>query len=129
MKRILITGADGFTGRYLAALVHAAGYEVHGLVHRPVAAGVPGVAKLHVCDLLDPAGLAATVQLVQPSKVAHLAAIAFVAHGDVDAIYRTNLIGTRNLLEALLSCQEGLDRKSTRLNSSHVSQSRMPSSA
>lgn len=105
MKRILITGADGFTGRYLAAQMSGAGYEVHGLVHKPVAEGVPGVAKLHVCDLSDMAGLAAVAQEVQPCKVAHLAAIAFVAHGDVDAIYRTNLVGTRNLLEALVQSQ------------------------
>ena len=102
MKKILITGADGFTGRYLANELHRAEYEVHGLVHKPVAGGVPGVARLHVGDLTDVAGLAAVVQEVQPCKVAHLAAIAFVAHGGVDAIYRTNVVGTRNLLEALV---------------------------
>jgi nucleoside-diphosphate-sugar epimerase len=102
MKKILITGVDGFTGRYLAETSHDAGYEVHGLAHKPVAGGVAGVAQVHVADLSDMAGLAAVVQAVQPQKVAHLAAIAFVAHGDVDAIYRTNTVGTRNLLEALV---------------------------
>jgi nucleoside-diphosphate-sugar epimerase len=52
-------------------------------------------------DLNDRAGLAAVVQQVQPDVVAHLAAIAFVAHGDVEQIYRVNVVGTRNLLEAL----------------------------
>lgn len=102
MKKILITGADGFTGRYLAAQMSQAGYEVHGLIRTSIAQDVPGVAQLHVADLSDVAALAAAVQEIQPQKVAHLAAIAFVAHGDVDAIYRTNVVGTRNLLEALV---------------------------
>jgi GDP-6-deoxy-D-talose 4-dehydrogenase len=102
MKKILITGADGFTGRYLAIELQRAGYEVHGLVHKPLADGLAGVAKLYVGDLSDAARLTAVVQEVQPHQVAHLAAIAFVAHGDVDAMYRTNVVGTRNLLEALV---------------------------
>jgi nucleoside-diphosphate-sugar epimerase len=109
MSRILITGADGFTGRYLAAELQRAGYEVHALVRKPVSGNVAGVSALHVADLLDTAGLAAVVREVQPDKVVHLAAIAFVAHGDVEAIYRTNLVGTRNLLEALAQSRAPLN--------------------
>jgi len=110
MSKILVTGADGFTGRYLAAELQRAGYEVHGLVHNPVASGkVAGVSALHIADLSDAAGLAAVVHEVQPDKVVHLAAIAFVAHGDIEAIYRTNLVGTRHLLEALAQSKAPLD--------------------
>ena len=101
MSKVLITGADSFTGRYLAAALHQAGHEVHGLVRAPITGGVAGVHTLHVADLADAAGLAAVVRDVQPHQVAHLAAISFVAHGDVAAIYATNVVGTRNLLEAL----------------------------
>jgi nucleoside-diphosphate-sugar epimerase len=99
--RVLITGVQGFTGRYLAAELAGAGYEVFGLAHMPQAEPIPGVVAVHACDLNDAAGLAHVVDVVRPDMVAHLAAIAFVGHGDVDAIYRTNLIGSRNLLEAL----------------------------
>ena len=109
MSKILITGADGFTGRYLATELERTGHEVHGLVRNQVSGGVAGVSALHVADLSDAAGLAAAVREVQPDKVVHLAAIAFVAHGDVEAIYRTNLVGTRNLLEALAQNKASLD--------------------
>lgn len=101
MNRVLITGAAGFTGRYLAEVLQQAGYEVHGLAHQKPDGQVAGVHSFHVADLTNAAELAEVVRQVQPQKIAHLAAIAFVAHGDVDAIYRTNLIGSRNLLEVL----------------------------
>lgn len=109
MKRALITGADGFTGRYLAAILSTVGFEVHGLVLSATTAPVFGVAKLHVGDLGDLAGLTAILREVQPVKVAHLAAIAFVAHSDVDGMYRTNVVGTRNLLEALVQSTSPVD--------------------
>jgi nucleoside-diphosphate-sugar epimerase len=99
--RALVTGAEGFTGQYLAAELDRAGYEVFGLTYLPSEAGLAGVKASYACDLCDPARLARVVEEVQPDVVVHLAAISFVAHGDVDAIYRTNVIGTRNLLEAL----------------------------
>ncbi|USX26414.1 GDP-mannose 4,6-dehydratase [Oxalobacteraceae bacterium OTU3CINTB1] len=102
-KRALITGLSGFTGLYVERELRAAGYEVFGTVS-PDGAQAEG---RYPVDLNDRAGLAAVVQQVRPDVVAHLAAIAFVGHGDVEQIYRVNVAGTRNLLEALA----GLDKK------------------
>lgn len=101
MSRILITGVDGFTGRYLATLLAEQGHEVVGISHSAIAVPIAGLASSHICDLTDAQGLKDILLAVQPDKVAHLAAIAFVAHGAVEDIYRTNLVGSRNLLEAV----------------------------
>ncbi|EIP88291.1 GDP-6-deoxy-D-lyxo-4-hexulose reductase, putative [Burkholderia humptydooensis MSMB43] len=71
-----------------------------GLVHR---AGVGLEWRTHVADLLDRGQLADVFERERPDAVVHLAAIAFVAHDDVSAIYQTNVVGTRNLLDALAS--------------------------
>jgi GDP-6-deoxy-D-talose 4-dehydrogenase len=92
----LVTGNLGFTGRYVSAELENAGYKVVGLSHE----SADGNTAVDLCDR------EATIQAMaalNPDVVVHLAAIAFVAHGDVDAIYRTNIVGTRNLLEALAS--------------------------
>lgn len=95
--RALITGLRGFTGHYLAGELEAAGYQVFGTAHGQENSG-DGV---YTVDLADRERLQQVVSEVQPDVVAHLAAISFVAHGDAAAIYRTNVVGTRNLLEAL----------------------------
>ena len=96
-KRALITGLPGFTGRYLANELGLAGYRVFGTAHVNEPLGKDMVAV----DLCNCAELERAVAEIRPDVVAHLAAISFVAHGDVEAIYRTNVIGTRNLLESL----------------------------
>ena len=100
-KRVLITGVNGFTGRYMAAEMQHAGYEVIGLAHNAPTKSASDPITLLTCDLSDRAGLRSIAEEIRPDLVVHLAGIAFVAHGDVDAIYRTNIAGTRNLLEAL----------------------------
>ncbi len=106
MARVLVTGVDGFTGRYLAPLLAAQGHEVHGLVRDEGLAPIEGTQALHVSDLLNPAGLKQVVSTARPQWVAHLAGIAFVGHGDVGAIYRTNAVGTFHLLTALAAAAE-----------------------
>lgn len=98
MRRVLVTGRYGFTGRYVAEELAQAGWEVWGTgSHLPAEAGDTDRAA----DLTDPAALAAVLEEVRPDAVVHLAAVAFVAHGSVDDFYRVNLMGTRTLLGAL----------------------------
>lgn len=104
MAKVFVTGLDGFTGRYMAEELIRSGHEVCGIVHKPVAAAP---WRTHVCDLLDTDALVRVLSDEKPDAVVHLAAIAFVQHGDVGAIYQTNVVGTRNLLDALTraACQ------------------------
>jgi GDP-6-deoxy-D-talose 4-dehydrogenase len=110
MKRVLITGADGFTGRYMAKELAASGYEVHGIVRssKPTMTSAH-VNHWHLAELNDTAALEAAVRASQPHAVIHLAAVAFVAHGSVEDIYRTNVVGTRQLLDVLASCGAPLE--------------------
>ncbi len=95
-ERILVTGAGGFTGRHLCALLREHGHRVFELVEGPARSADVITANLH-----DPAAVAAAVDDAAPGQVVHLAAIAFPGHARADEIYRTNLIGTLTLLEAL----------------------------
>lgn len=97
MTRALITGIEGFTGHHLAQTLREAGYEVFGTCH----GAAPANAHVHACDLRDAAQVGAVVKAVRPEVVVHLAAISFVAHGQVDDIYMANVVGTRHLLDAL----------------------------
>jgi nucleoside-diphosphate-sugar epimerase len=101
MIRTFITGAAGFTGRHLCQTLAHRGHLVHGLVHAQPDQAIQGVAVIHEADLADLEAMRQIVADVQPDNVVHLAAVAFVAHGDIEALYRSNVVGTRQLLEAL----------------------------
>lgn len=83
--RLLLTGADGFTGIYLTQAARQAGFAVFSLQ----------------APLEDRKALQACVNEVQPTHVIHLAAISHVTHDDNLAYYQTNLLGSLDLLEAL----------------------------
>ncbi len=83
--RILVTGAQGFTGRHFVSWAQAQGHEIFGLD----------------VDITDRNAVARGVQEVAPEGVLHLAAIAFVAHANDKDFYSVNVVGTTNVLAAL----------------------------
>jgi GDP-6-deoxy-D-talose 4-dehydrogenase len=98
MPTALVTGINGFTGRYLAEELRLTKCSVVGL---GIDADVSEGAR---CDLTDRDTMLKLVPQIAPDIVFHLGGIAFAAHDDVESIYRTNIVGTRNLLEALTLC-------------------------
>ncbi|MCX9158363.1 GDP-mannose 4,6-dehydratase [Niveibacterium sp. 24ML] len=110
-RRVLITGLSGFTGRYLANELAGAGFDVYGVGSHP-----DTFQNYSQVGLDDKTGLRRVLAEVRPAYIVHLAAIAFVGHGDANAFYQVNLIGSRNLLEAL--AESGLPLRSVLLASS-----------
>jgi len=86
-SKVLITGSNGFTGRYLTKYLIGSGYQ-------------PIALKSNLIDLHE---LLLEVQKVQPDYVIHLAAISFPDTKDIESLYKVNVIGSVNLLDALAS--------------------------
>ena len=95
--RVLLTGANGFTGVHLRAEFEAAGYAVVGAV-----VGVPAGPHEVALDITSLDNCRSVMEAVRPDYLVHLAAISFVQHADAEAFYRVNVIGTLNLLQALV---------------------------
>jgi GDPmannose 4,6-dehydratase len=112
-KTALITGITGQDGAYLAELLLAKGYEVHGLARRSSTADVNttrlkwlGIEKdVRIVDgnLTDLSGLARTMRDVRPDEVYNLAAQSFVKSSWQQPILTGNVtgMGVTNVLEAL----------------------------
>jgi GDPmannose 4,6-dehydratase len=116
MKKALITGVTGQDGSYLAELLLAKGYEVHGIKRRASLFNTgridhiyqaPHAADprffLHYGDLADGSSLARIVQQVEPDEVYNLAAMSHVAVSFESPEYTAEVdgVGTLRLLEAI----------------------------
>lgn len=108
-----MTGRYGFTGRYVADALSAVGWQVWGSSTHPTKE--TGTLD-RFADLTNAVSVAKLIDDVKPDAVVHLAGMAFVAHGEPNDFYQVNLIGTRNLLDALSN--GGYGRKGVLLASS-----------
>lgn len=112
-RRALITGISGQDGSYLAELLLAKGYEVHGTVLRSdleapeirmrnLSGCLPRL-HLHAAELESYPAIVRTIGDVRPDECYHLAARSFVGFSFEDefATMNTNIHGTHHVLAAL----------------------------
>lgn len=99
MTTALITGVEGFTGRYLTDELVRRGYRVTGIGLRPKPTNVP-LEYYEQVDLLDSEATSQAIKTIQPHIVFHLAGISHV-QSSPEVIYRINVVASRNLLAAL----------------------------
>ena len=124
MKKALISGVTGQDGAYLAELLLAKGYEVHGIKRRtsllntgridhlyqdPHAAGRK--FYLHYGDMTDSSSLIHIVEKVQPDEIYNLAAQSHVKVSFEEPEYTANsdALGVLRMLEAMRIL--GLEKK------------------
>lgn len=119
-KRALITGITGQDGSYLAELLLAKGYDVHGIIrrastfnteridhlyHDPHESGAS--LELHYGDLADGSRLSALMTSIVPDEVYHLGAQSHVRVSFDEPEYTGDItgLGTIRLLEAIRQTQ------------------------
>ncbi len=116
MKKALITGITGQDGAYLAELLLAKGYAVHGIKRRSSSFNTARIDHLykdphepnvrfsmHYGDLTDATNLIRIIQEVQPDEIYNLAAQSHVMVSFETPEYTANAdaLGTLRLLEAI----------------------------
>ena len=133
VQRALITGITGQDGSYLAELLLAKGYEVHGIIRRASTFNTgrlneiysdPHMDKarlfLHYGDLSDASGLSRLLSEVRPEEIYNLAAQSHVRVSFDSPEYTADIgaSGTVRLLEAIR--QGGLKARFYQASSSEM---------
>lgn len=101
IKEVLITGGDGFTGKYVEQELKARGFRVVNLEERGT--------KYENIDLRDKLLLKERLSAVKANFIVHLAAISNTQHKPSDDFYTVNTIGTDNLLSAIQETQPNVE--------------------
>lgn len=73
MKRVLVTGPNGFIGRHCLPFLLERGYELHGVVpENGMELDIPGV-QWHMADLFNPIHIRSLIEKIGPTHLLHFA--------------------------------------------------------
>ena len=116
-KVALITGITGQDGSYLAELLLAKNYEVHGVVRHTSTESFERIdhlrdrIHLHKADLLDERSLAVLIEKTAPQEFYNLAAMSFVPVSWQQPTLTAEVtgLGALRALEAIRCFPVGLD--------------------
>jgi len=102
---VLVTGASGKVGKRLVKQLIEKGYAVRILIHKTKPEGFAiNDVEMVKGDLIDPSSLESAVESVE--TVCHMAAVfdifpPYKYEADHDVVYKFNVTGTYNLMEAI----------------------------
>lgn len=102
MKKVLITGSNGFVGQHLQEALKD--YFIIGLTHGGDLAETEN-RKFHSGNILDSHFLEEIINKYHPEYIIHLAAIAPTHFKDAEQVFKINLLGTNNLYQAVIKHQ------------------------
>lgn len=117
MKRALITGITGQDGSYLAELLLAEGYEVHGIKRRSSQLNTSRIdhlytdphlpnnaLHLHYGDVTDAVGMSRLITHIEPHEIYHLAAMSHVrvSFDQPELTAQTDALPILTILETVL---------------------------
>lgn len=96
-NKVLITGINGFTGVYLEQYLIKQGFDVFGTV-----INTPQHNHHFQCDITKKSQVDAVIAKIKPDYIIHIAAISFVGESNASLIYDVNVLGSENILKALV---------------------------
>lgn len=102
---VLVTGATGFVGQHLIALLLERGYPVvaHSIPGDPLAHTLPDAVRYVACDVTDAEAVRSLVAEAAPAAIFHLAGL--VRGRDLQRLLAVNVMGTDAVLKAASQCQ------------------------
>lgn len=96
MKKVFITGINGFSGRHLKEYLEDKEVEIYG-IGRQASSPLTHI-KYFECDILDKEKLVRILSQVMPDYIFHLAGVMF--SNTAEDFYRSNIIGSLNVFSA-----------------------------
>jgi len=113
MKKILLFGADSFTGKHLLAYLSNKDYNVFGTTVSPS-------DSLFQCDITDKGNVKTILEEVMPDYIINLTGISSITYPDKELFYKVNLFGVENILKCIIEINNYSPKKIILPSSAYV---------